>query len=195
MRRTYPGELQTCPADKALGCYISTMVKDGRTTTLRGCSAVTDEARYTCQEHMTSTTSFRFCNCHGDSCNENYDTAGGPKLSCYQCSSAADNATVCGEAAPADNFKKDCPFNKRKGCTISKTTIRDVTEYTRECSAVANPNSYKCDNANSGITTLKYCNCHGDNCNRDWDAAAPGSHASRLVACFFVFGVIATHLV
>ena len=32
------------------------MVKEGRTTTLRGCSAVTDEARYTCQEHMTSTT-------------------------------------------------------------------------------------------------------------------------------------------
>ena len=32
------------------------MVKDGRTTTLRGCSAVTDEARYKCEEHMTSTT-------------------------------------------------------------------------------------------------------------------------------------------
>ena len=32
------------------------VVKDGRTTTLRGCSAVTDEARYKCEEHMTSTT-------------------------------------------------------------------------------------------------------------------------------------------
>ena len=29
--------------------------------------------------------SLRSCLCKGDGCNENYDTAGGPKLSCYQC--------------------------------------------------------------------------------------------------------------
>jgi len=191
------GELTTCPEDKARGCYISTMVKEGKTETLRGCSAVTDEARYKCDEHFTSTMSFRFCNCHGDSCNEDFDTAGGPQLSCYQCSSAVDNATNCGEAAPADNFKKACPYDQRKGCSISKTTIRDEIVYTRECSNLADPSLYKCDNGHNGITTMKYCNCHGDNCNRDWDAAAApsGSDASHLTASLFVFGIIVAHFV
>ena len=34
---------------------------------------------------------------------------------------------------------------------------------------------------------MKYCNCHGDNCNRDWDAAAPGSGSEVRMLNFLPF--------
>ena len=35
------------------------------------------------------------------------------------------------------------------------------------------------------LQTMKYCNCHGDNCNKDWDAAAAPSSGSdvRFLIC------------
>jgi len=190
------GELKTCPDEKALGCYISTYTSKGKSVNSRGCSPATDPSRYKCDEHITSTTSLRSCLCKGDGCNENYDTAGGPKLSCYQCSSAEANATVCGETV-TDNFMKACPFNKRKGCTISKATIMAETVYTRECSTVAAASAYKCDDQSNGPTGLKYCNCHGDNCNKDWTTAAPGSgaDASHVATRLIVLACVLTYFV
>ena len=37
------------------------------------------------------------------------------------------------------------------------------------------------------MQTMKYCNCHGNNCNKDWDAAAaPASSGSevRFLICW-----------
>ena len=30
------------------------------------------------------------------------------------------------------------------------------------------------------VQTMKYCNCHGDNCNKDWDAAAAPASGSEV---------------
>ena len=30
------------------------------------------------------------------------------------------------------------------------------------------------------MQTMKYCNCHGDNCNKDWDAAAAPASGSEV---------------
>ena len=42
----------------------------------RGCTEVSDESKYTCQQVEQGGHNLHYCNCHGSGCNEDWTTAG-----------------------------------------------------------------------------------------------------------------------
>lgn len=171
-----PGNLADCPADRDMGCYISQVASGSTVVFIRGCTAVKAEAEFVCQDHNSGTQHIRFCNCKGDGCNKDFDTAAGPSLQCYVCNSATGANNSCTSDVPGD--LKDCPFNRRKGCTISTSTFGTETVFERQCSEQADPGAYTCADIGSHGQGMHYCNCKGAACNKDWDTAQAHGAAS-----------------
>jgi len=165
------GELVTCPPQEAKGCFIGeVLMGDDKTVVTRGCTALENEDLYKCDMHTAGNQVFTFCNCHGNGCNKDWDTAGEKSsLECYQCNSVEDEAgcsdTVTGElerCGPGD-----------KGCFISRATYGSDVAFERGCTEVSDENLYKCQTVEDshGGNALHFCNCHGSACNKDWTSA------------------------
>lgn len=166
------GNLTDCNQEESQGCFLS-QVETGTSETeyIRGCTGVTEETAYKCQDVHSGNMHLRSCLCKGNGCNADFDTAAGPALQCYQCSSS--NASLCGPDVTGD--PTNCPYEKRKGCSISKTTSTStgVIFFDRACTEQSDPANYKCDTSTGHGIDMKYCNCHGTNCNQNFDTAAP----------------------
>jgi len=165
-----PGNMTTCPDDRSQGCFLTQTSSASGTIDIRGCTDVTDEEQYKCVEHLAGETKYTSCLCHGDGCNLNFDSAAGEKLKCYTCN-ALNNVTLCGPEYPGE--LKECPFSKRRGCTISVAMDgKGGKVYDRQCSELTDPSRYTCQNIEHAGEGLHYCNCHGEGCNKDFDTAA-----------------------
>jgi len=72
------GEMVECPIEKMKGCFISNVFTNGESKAFeRGCTGLTIEEEYTCQDMIHDGHELHFCNCHGEGCNLNWETAGG----------------------------------------------------------------------------------------------------------------------
>jgi len=171
------GKEFSCPSN-ATGCYINQITSHDVSKTLRDCAYATDPASFKCDVHQASHMMIRMCLCKGDKCNADFDTAAGPALQCYDCNSSTGDKDCTDENTnPPDTYLKNCPFERRQGCSISRSRMgSSADEVTiRECTDQANPEQYACNTYESHGNSLKYCNCHGNKCNQNWDTAAPGS--------------------
>merc|ERR1719186_8765 len=186
-----PGELQDCPADRQNGCFISEVGigHSGKSTVTRGCTALDNEDAYKCEVHTVGTNAFTFCNCHGEKCNKDWEFAAGPGIKCYNCNSANE-----GEAGKCDETNAgalaECPIEKRKGCYISKATYGKDTVFERGCTEVTDPTEYVCKNIGNNGQGLHYCNCHGDECNKNFGNSGAESAFISTAAIIGVLSVL-----
>merc|ERR1712002_865101 len=171
-----PGKLQICPQDRNAGCFMSEVIAgEGKTTVSKGCTALDDDEMYKCEVHTVGGHAFTFCNCHGDECNKDWGTAAGPKIKCYVCDSLSEK---CDDNYPGS--LKECPIESRKGCFISKASYGDTTAYERGCSEASDPSLFGCKDISHNNQELHFCNCHGDECNKNWDSAQRGATGSAV---------------
>ena len=122
---------------------IEEMAGGTKSIVTRGCSALQVETDYKCEVHQSgawdgayvsitnssdldghqrfinvlpaSLQTFTMCNCHGDECNKDWETASPPAISCYACESGEGGCSDT-ETGP----QVECPINMRRGCYISK---------------------------------------------------------------------------
>jgi len=168
-----PGQLQDCPAEANSGCFIGEVIAgEEHVVVQRGCIALQNEDEYKCEVKTVGGHAYTFCNCHGDGCNEDWDTAAGPAIKCYVCDSAYEE-TQCDESHPGE--LEQCGIDQRRGCFMSAATYGDLTVFERGCSEASDPALFVCKDINRNGQELHFCNCHGEGCNKDWDSAEQGA--------------------
>jgi len=177
------GELKDCDPSESAGCYIVEVIKGETADVTRGCTGITNEELYKCSAHEVGNQFFTACNCHGEGCNSDWDTAGDTvenPLECYECTS------IGFDDEPGGNCSDTHPGGKMRcgpghtGCFISQSSSSNskVVTMERGCTMTPCEDRFKCetlDDAHGG-TQLRYCNCHGSGCNENWNTAdtSPG---------------------
>jgi len=92
-------------------------------------------------------------------------------LQCYTCESIGDQD--CDASAEKPGKLDTCPENKQAGCFISEiVTGVDKVVVSKGCTALDREDEYKCEIHRAGTHIFTFCNCHGDECNKDWGSAA-----------------------
>merc|ERR1712215_66670 len=95
-------------------------------------------------------------------------------LQCYKCDSIV-SGDDCNDSAENPGQLTECPENENKGCFISEVLAGETAVVTRGCTGLDSEDEYKCEVHIAGEHALTFCNCHGDECNKDWSSAAgPG---------------------
>jgi len=158
-----------------MGCYIIKTMLNEKSTLTRGCTGLSDESLYKCDTHKAGSYEYTSCNCHGDGCNEDWNTAGeASALECYECNSM-DAKGSCSDTVPGELSRCRPGF---KGCFISTATYGTDVAFERGCTEISDENLYKCQTMddNHGNDALHYCNCHGSGCNKDWSSAEGGDN-------------------
>jgi len=171
----HKGELINCPAEESRGCYIVETILGEKSTVARGCTSLEDESKYICDTHKAGSYVYTSCNCHGDGCNEDWNSAGqSSALECYECNTM-DNEEGCSDTASGE-LTRCGPGDK--GCFISRATYGADVAYERGCTEISDESLYKCQTVtdNHGDNALHYCNCHGTGCNKDWSSAEGGDN-------------------
>merc|ERR1711935_129559 len=175
------GELKDCAATENNGCFISKLIENGHSIVTRGCTGLSNEDLYKCDRTQAGPNhAFQSCNCHGDGCNADWDSASGPSLQCYVCNS------INGECDDSKSGTlQECPIFTNKGCFLSHVTYEGTSVFERGCTTVTNEADYKCEDiAKNKDQDLHYCNCHGEGCNKDWSTA--GGNISQTTSVLFV---------
>jgi len=170
------GNEVTCEPSESAGCFIVEVIKGETADVTRGCTGITNEELYKCSAHEVGQQFFTACNCHGDRCNSDWETAGdsvGNPLECFECTSIGSEDGNCSDTQPGGKMRCG-PADT--GCFISKSTLGDskvVME--RGCTRAPCEDRFKCETVDDGHggTQLQYCNCHGSGCNENWNTAAP----------------------
>jgi len=190
------GELKTCPPEQNAGCFIIEIIKgELDADVIRGCTDIKNEELYKCSAHEVGQHFYTACNCHGDGCNSDWESAGDTytkALECYECTS------IGYDDEPGGNCSDSQPGGKMRcgpghtGCFISKSTSAkgDVVTMERGCTMTPCEDRFKCQTLDSqGGTELQYCNCHGSGCNENWDTAGSsgGSSAGGLRPMEMIF--------
>jgi len=176
-----PGQLVTCPEDRAAGCFIDQMLTGEdehlKVVVAKGCTGEHNPDGFKCSTNGVGSHEMTFCNCEADGCNKGWTTAAGPPVKCYQCDSTQ------GTCSDTDyGTLEECPLQERQGCFISRATYGTDTAYERGCTAVTNPAEYVCQDIGKENQGLHYCNCHGDGCNQNWSTAGANTVLASLAA-------------
>merc|ERR1711936_304973 len=93
-------------------------------------------------------------------------------LQCYSCDSTTSN---CDATSDKPGDITTCPAERGASCFISQTVgglggSTDSITVRRGCSADPGPD--KCEEHRAPSLFFTFCNCHGDECNKDWSKAA-----------------------
>jgi len=129
-----------------------------------------------CDNNTFDGINIHICECRGDLCNKNFQTAddGGDHtdppsdtIKCYQCDSNEDDCSTT-------NFGQqiDCPAVD--GCLISYETNKlGPNTYLRDCAGEEPRATGKeeCQRTDTDNMELRYCVCMTDLCNEDWQQA------------------------
>jgi len=67
--------------------------------------------------------------------------------------------------------------------------------FERGCTEITDPALFTCKDINKNGQNLRYCNCHGDECNADWNSANDGSNDTKKISisALLLMFVIITH--
>jgi len=183
------GELITCPPEESAGCFIVEVLRGETADLTRGCTGITNEELYKCMSHEIGQQYFTACNCHGNECNSDWETAGDTyenHLECFECSSIGFDDEPGGNCSDTEAGGKVRCGPGDTGCFISKSSSSgsDVVTMERGCTSVPCEDRFKCETLDDsqGGTQLEYCNCHGAGCNENWDTANSGNGSGAGVA-------------
>lgn len=156
------------------------MIKGEEADVTRGCTGIKNEELYKCTSHEVGQQFFTACNCHGDRCNSDWETAGDTManpLECYECTSIGPESGNCSDTQPGGKIR--CGPGDT-GCFISKSTVGDKVVMERGCTSTDCADRFKCETVDDGHggNQLQYCNCHGTGCNENFDTAASTDNGS-----------------